>query len=68
MELKGFTRVRLAAGESREVALLLRLSDLSFPDAGMRRVVEPGDIRILVGASSEDVRLRGTLTLTPASP
>jgi beta-glucosidase len=59
MELKGFTRIRLQAGEEREVVFTLTRTDLSVLDADLRRVVEPGVFRVLVGASSEDIRLRG---------
>ena len=61
MELKGFTRIHLAAGEEREVRFALAGSDLRFLDAGMHWVTEPGLYRILVGASSRDIRLRGEL-------
>ena len=59
MELRRFSRIRLAPGESRDVTFRLGPSDLGLLDAGMRRVVEPGTFRVLVGASSEDIRLRG---------
>ena len=65
MELKGFTRIRLAPGEEREVELQLRAQDLQFLDERMRWVVEPGVWRIMVGASSKDIRLRGELTVAP---
>lgn len=63
MELKGFARLHLRPGEERAVALPLNAADLEMLDAGMRRVVEPGAFRILVGASSRDIRLRGELTV-----
>lgn len=65
MELKGFTRLRLAPGEEREVAFTLDASALRMLDERMRWVVEPGVTRILVGASSKDVRLRGDLEVRP---
>jgi beta-glucosidase len=65
MELKGFSRVTLAPGESREVSFTLRGRDLRFLDERMRWVVEPGVTRILVGASSRDIRLRGSLEIAP---
>ncbi|MGH7638612.1 MAG: glycoside hydrolase family 3 N-terminal domain-containing protein [Gemmatimonadaceae bacterium] len=65
MELKGFTRVHLAPGEEREVTFALDARDLRFLDAQMRWVVEPGTYRILIGASSMDLRLRGDLEIAP---
>jgi beta-glucosidase len=61
MELKGFRRVRLAPGEEAEVVFELGRDALEMLDEQMRRVVEPGRFRIMVGRSSEDVRLRGFL-------
>ena len=63
MELKGFTRIRLRPGEEREVAFPLHARDLEFLDANMRWVVEPGTWRVMVGASSKDIRLRGALVV-----
>jgi beta-glucosidase len=63
LSLKGFSRVQLAPGESTTVRFTLNRDALKMLDARMQWVVEPGDFRILVGASSEDIRLRGTLTI-----
>jgi beta-glucosidase len=63
MQLRGFTRLHLAAGESREVAFTLGPHDLRMLDVDLRWVVEPGAFRVMVGASSEDVRLRGEFTV-----
>jgi beta-glucosidase len=51
-ELKAFTQVELAPGESRQVALQLAAADCSIVDARARRVVEPGDFELQVGPSS----------------
>ena len=59
MELKRFARVHLEPGESREIAFELGARDLRMLDTDMRWVVEPGVFRVMVGASSEDIRLRG---------
>jgi len=59
LELRGFARVALAPGERRRLSFELHASQLAFHDAGMARVVEPGAIEVLLGASSADVRLRG---------
>jgi beta-glucosidase len=61
MQLAGFERVRLAAGESKTVSLTLTSDQLRMLDADMRWVVEPGVFRVMVGASSKDIRLRGEL-------
>jgi beta-glucosidase len=53
-ELKGFAKVRLAPGESTTVAIPIDPSALAFYDVGMRRVVEPGEFRVMVGTSSRD--------------
>ncbi len=53
-ELKGFVKVRLAPGESATVAIPIAPSALAFYDIDMRRVVEAGEFRIMVGTSSRD--------------
>jgi len=60
-ELRGFSRIRLEAGESRRVELKLGPADLGFCDRDMKRVVEPGRFDVMVGASSTDIRQRATL-------
>lgn len=63
-ELKGFKRVSLNAGESKEVTLTLTKQDLSFWDVKSNGwVAEPGDFKILVGGSSANIKLTGNLTL-----
>jgi beta-glucosidase len=63
MELKGMRRIHLRPGEEREVAFPLGLEELRMLDERMRWIVEPGVFRVLVGASSRDIRLRGELTV-----
>lgn len=62
-ELKGFQRVFLKPGESRRIVFNLTADDLAFLDENMRRVVEPGEFKIMVGASSEDIRLQSSLEI-----
>ncbi len=65
--LRGFQRLRLAAGEARRVVFELSLRDLSMIDEAGKRVVEPGLFRISVGGSQPDARseqLLGTAPLT----
>jgi beta-glucosidase len=59
-ELRGFAKVWLKPGEERQVKYTLTSEDLSLPDQNMNWVVEPGKFEVLVGASSEDIRLRGS--------
>jgi beta-glucosidase len=62
-ELAGFTRVHLEPGQSADVAFEIGPDRLRMLDERMRWVVEPGAFRIMVGASSKDIRLRGHLTI-----
>ena len=63
-ELKGFLRVPLKAGEKARVRFTVDVSLLAFMNRAMAFVVEPGVSRIMIGASSEDIRLAGTIELT----
>lgn len=64
-ELKAFAKVELAPGESAPVAFELRARELSFfSPAHGRWVLEAGDFEIGVGASSRDLRLTATVTVT----
>lgn len=63
MELKGFERVRLDPGQAQDVTFTLGPRHLRMLDVDRHWVVEPGVFRIMVGASSKDIRLRGTLTV-----
>ncbi|MCS7138761.1 MAG: glycoside hydrolase family 3 C-terminal domain-containing protein, partial [Crenarchaeota archaeon] len=62
-ELKRFQRVRLKPGESRRIVFSLTADDLALLDVNMRRIVEPGEFKIMVGASSEDIRLQSSLNV-----
>ena len=62
-ELKKFKRVTLKPGESRTLEFTLEPDDLAFYDEGMKRVVEPGEFEVMVGSSSEDIRLRGRFSV-----
>jgi beta-glucosidase len=58
-ELKGFQRVELPAGQSREVVFGLRASDLAFYTAAGRWEAEPGAFKVFVGGNSRDVKEAG---------
>ena len=64
-ELKAFTVVDLAPGESASVVLPIGAADLAYWDTELGRwLVEPGDYTVAVGASSRDLRSTTTLALT----
>ena len=57
--LRGFQRVSLKPGETKTVRFTLTPPDLSLWNREMKFVVEPGMFRVMVGSSSEDIRLQG---------
>ena len=63
MELAGFLRVRLEAGERRSVRFNLDMSQLAFPGRDMQWRVEAGDVDVLVGRSSADIRLEDSFRI-----
>jgi len=61
MELKGFQRVHLKKGETMQLSFEINTELLTMLDIDLQEVLEPGDFRIMIGPSSNDIRLRGTL-------
>lgn len=63
-ELKGFAKVNLRPGETKKVSVILDSRALSYYDVNAKQWrAEPGDFNVLVGRSSEQIELRGKLTL-----
>ncbi len=62
-QLKAFQRISLKKGEIKTVSFQLCRKDLSFWNEKNEFVMEPGEIQILVGASSEDIRLKTKTTI-----
>lgn len=63
-ELRGFERVHLKAGETKEVGFVLTQQELGFwrnPNGKEQFVVESGSFTLMIGSSSEDIRLKQTL-------
>jgi len=58
-ELKAFERIYLKAGEKRTVTFRLPAERLAFYDKTMKRKVEPGVFKVMIGNSSADIRLEG---------
>lgn len=62
--LYGFPRVRLAPGATRTVHFSITPEHLELYDRTGNWVVEPGSFSVMIGASSTDVRLEGTFTIS----
>lgn len=60
-ELKGFSRVALKTGETKQISFIITHEMLQMLDINLKPVVEPGDFRIMIGASSKDIRLSTTI-------
>ncbi|GAA1275931.1 glycoside hydrolase family 3 N-terminal domain-containing protein [Saccharothrix xinjiangensis] len=63
-QLVGFARVELEAGEQRRVSFRLHADRTSFTGRDGRRVVETGEVVLLVGCSSDDVRWERSVRVT----
>jgi len=61
LQLRAFDRIHIRAGQSRQVTLQLHQDDLALVNAQMQWVVEPGVFDVLIGASSKDIRLKGSI-------
>ena len=65
--LCGFERVHLAPGESKVVTFKILPRDLELMNRKGDWVVEPGEFKLMVGASSEDIRQEKSLWVLPYS-
>ena len=61
-QLKGFQKVMLKKGESKEVTITLSADDLKFYNAQLEFVSEPGEFEVFVGTNS-DAELSETFVL-----
>jgi beta-glucosidase len=61
--LRGFERVSLKPGEKTSVKFSLTPQDLMILNRDMKWVAEPGRYQVLIGSSSEDIRLRGSFNI-----
>lgn len=63
-QLRAFSKVPIAAGDTKEVVLDIPKEDFAYWDEIQDKfVVEPGKVKLLIGASSADIRLEGEVTL-----
>jgi beta-glucosidase len=65
-ELKGFRRVDLAPGETKDIHFTLDRGAMAFYSTAKKDwVAEPGQFDVLVGSSSRDIKLKGSFNLQP---
>lgn len=57
--LQGFDKVMLNPGEKKKIEFNLKSEQLSLLDQNLKRVVEPGIFKVMIGSSSENIRLKG---------
>jgi len=66
-QLQGFERISLNPGEKKTVSFSLPVEQFSFWDTNKRAfVVNPGAFDVMVGSSSDDIRDKGSFTVTTA--
>lgn len=58
--LRGFERVHLMPGESKELEFIIPIDDFKLWNRRMEHVIEPGEFKIMIGSSSDDIRLTGS--------
>ncbi|EWM10073.1 glycoside hydrolase family 3 N-terminal domain-containing protein [Kutzneria sp. 744] len=63
-QLAGFAKVRLEPGASARVRFTVHADRTAFTGRDLRRIVEPGEIEVLVGTSSTELPCRITVRLT----
>lgn len=61
--LVGFERVHLNPGETKTVHFTIANNDLKLWNRQMQHVVEPGDFKVMVGSSSQNIQLEGAFTM-----
>lgn len=64
-QLKHFERMFLKKGEEKQCTFRVNKEDLSIFNEKMERCVEPGDFTLMIGASSDDIRLTRKITIAP---
>jgi beta-glucosidase len=62
-ELKDFKKINLKAGESKTIKFIINKEKLSFINQQLQWVAEPGDFELMIGASSQDIRLKDNFEL-----
>jgi len=63
-QLRGFERITLNSGETKTINFVLKPDDLKLLDKNMKWLVEPGIFEVLIGSSSEDIRVKKKFEIT----
>ncbi|MCI2048744.1 MAG: fibronectin type III-like domain-contianing protein [Lachnospiraceae bacterium] len=63
-ELAGFQRIYLAAGQEKELTFRMYMSQTAFLDEDGNWKIEAGDITLMIGSSSQDIRLSAKVRIT----
>jgi len=63
-ELKGYARVSLNPNEERKVTFQLPVNQLAFYDEDLQLVIESGNIKVMIGSASDDIRLNGDFKIS----
>lgn len=62
-DLKDFRKIQLKAGESKTIKFIIDKEKLSFYNQQLKWVAEPGEFDLMIGASSDDIRLKDSFEL-----
>lgn len=62
-QLKHFKRFHLRKGEEKKISFILVEEDLSIINQNLKQVVEPGRFQIMIGSSSDNIRLEDSITV-----
>lgn len=63
-ELKGFIRLALKPGETRKIVFHLPVNMMAYYDEDLKLILEKGKFIVMIGSSSQDIRLQGDFTVT----
>ena len=66
-ELKGFEKVLIEKGETKQVKIKIPVSELALYNKEMKKVVEPGAFELQIGRASDDIRIKKVITVERAS-
>jgi beta-glucosidase len=62
-ELKGYQRMMMEPGETKKITFHLPVDQLAFYDLDLDLIIEAGTIKVMLGSSSEDIRLSGEFVI-----